>query len=238
VTPSIIDDTEVQLWWASCAEAARRLSSQLEMLDDEERRRVDRIRVTAARHRFVAARALTRRALGHFLATSPEEIRFSYGERGKPLLAHPIGDPPLHFNLAHSGDTAVVAIAREVLGVDVEALRPMPSAHRLARRFCSAAEQQWLADRPEQQFGPSFLALWTCKEAYLKAEGIGVGMPLREVSVDPDAARIRSIPSDRGCADRWTLLRTELPEPALCCVAIRGGGWRLVVRGFSWESAR
>jgi 4'-phosphopantetheinyl transferase len=236
VTPSIIDDTEVQLWWASCAAAARELPPQLEILDDEERRRADRIRVTAARHRFVAARALTRRALGHFLETSPKEIRFSYGERGKPLLAHPLGDPPLHFNLAHSGDTAVVAVAREVLGVDVEALRPMPSAGRLARRFCSADERRWLAERPADQLGPSFLALWTCKEAYLKAEGIGVGMPLREVSVDPDAARIRSIPTDRGNADRWTLLRTELPEPALCCVAIRGGEWRLVVREFSWRA--
>lgn len=236
VPAPVIDDAEVQLWWASCAAAARDLSAQVVLLDLDERQRADRIRVDAARHRFVAARALARHALGHFLESSPKEIRFSYGARGKPLLAHPLPDRPLHFNLAHSGDTAVVAVAREELGVDVEALRPVPNADRLARRYCSADEQRWLADRPQVERGPAFLRLWTCKEAYLKAVGIGVGMPLREVSADPGSSRLRAISGDDEAAARWTLLRVDLPEPAVCTVAVRGSGWQLKLREYRWQS--
>jgi 4'-phosphopantetheinyl transferase len=78
--------------------------------------------------------------------------------------------------------------------------------------------------------------LWTCKEAYLKAVGIGVGMPLREVSADPDSPRLRAISGDDEAAARWTLLRVDLPEPAVCTVAVRGSGWQLEVREYRWQS--
>jgi 4'-phosphopantetheinyl transferase len=231
-----VGDGEVHLWWASCDKARQQLPSLIDLLDGEERLRADRFRVSAARERFVAARAMTRLLLGRYAETPASAITLNHGARGKPRLSHPAPASPLQFNLSHSGDIAVVGLATTELGVDVEALRPVPNADRLARRFCSRFEQEWLAAQPQQELESAFLTLWTCKESYLKAVGVGIAMPLREVEVQLDPLRLLRISGDPREAAGWTLLRADLPEPAVSTVAVRGKGWRLVVREFDWAA--
>jgi 4'-phosphopantetheinyl transferase len=120
--------------------------------------------------------------------------------------------------------------------VDVEAIRPLPNLDRLSRRFCSAREQNWLYERSPMEREAAFLTLWTCKESYLKAVGAGVAMPLREIDADPEASRLTAIAGDPTTAAEWTLLRADLPEPAVCTVAVRGQGWKLSVREHRWSS--
>ena len=127
-------------------------------------------------------------------------------------------------------------MARSELGVDVEALRPLPRAERLAARFFAESERRWLAELPSDQLDRSFLLVWTCKEAYLKAIGSGIGVPLSRVEVDPERPAVVAAPNDPDVPSRWTLLRVELPVPAVCAVAIRGHGWQLAVRKFDWRA--
>jgi 4'-phosphopantetheinyl transferase len=227
----------VELWWSSVAAAKPHLPALLDLLDADERCRADRFRVEAGRQRFVAARAMLRRLLAGRLGVPPQSIRLATGPRGKPALADPTAGAP-HFNLAHSGDLAVVALASRELGVDVEALRPFPRAERFAARFFAASEQRWLEEAPETERGHAALTLWTFKEAYLKAVGSGIAIALASVEVDlerPALLRVAGVPVAAG---EWTLLAARLPGPAVAAVAIRGGGWRLVAHEFDWQRSR
>jgi 4'-phosphopantetheinyl transferase len=224
---------EVQLWWASCAAAASHLPVLEGLLDPGERQRADRLQFAEARDRFITAHALVRELLGRATGRAPSSLAFMDGARGKPRLVGSTAAAPF-FNISHSGDTAVVALATSEIGVDVETIRPVPNLDRLSRRFCSTSEQDWLLARRPVDREAAFLGLWTCKEAYLKAVGSGVAMPLRDVVVEPAAPRLRAIAGDPNTARGWTLLRADLPEPAVCTVAVRRGGWTLAVHEHRW----
>jgi len=206
------------------------------LLDAEEKMRAERFRVDVARQRYVAARALTRLLVARCTNADPSALIFAAGARGKPRLEFPKPTPAVWFNTAHSGDTAVVALATAELGVDVECLRPVPNLRRLAQRFFSDTEMKQLSARSEYDREAAFLTLWTCKEAYLKAVGSGIAMPLKRVEVDLDHNRLARINNDPHVASVWTLLGAKLPEPAVCTVAIRGKGWNLITREFEWQT--
>lgn len=225
-------DNEVHLWWANCETAPTDLNS---LLPEEERARAARFRAPAARRRFVAARTLTRMVLARYTGSQPAELRFRTGARGKPRLDGPADQPPsFHFNAAHSGNTAVVAVAASEVGVDVESLRRVPNLTRLASRFCSDFEREHLCALPDPQREEAFLTIWTCKEAYLKAVGSGIAMPLKQVEVALDLPRLVRISGDPHAAAEWTLLHHTLPEPATCTAAVRSHSARLCVHRFTW----
>ncbi len=228
----------VTLWWTSVSAALPFLGFARRLLDAEEGRRADRFRVEGGRARYLTAHGMLRIVLGRALRTAPSELCFQTGARGKPSLTTPVAVPTPHFNISHSGDAAVVALAGTELGVDVEALRPVARAGRLAARFFSDRERQALADLPADLYDQAFLAIWTAKEAYLKAVGSGISMPLRKIEIDTGEPAITHLVGDPHAAERWTLLHTELPIPALASVVIRGRGWRLDVRRFDWDQVQ
>ena len=224
----------VELWWASAGVVLPRLPELLRLLDADERRRAERFRVDEGRQRFVAAHAMLRCLLSERVGVSPHLLEIAAGPRGKPALTGAGAAAP-HFNLAHSGDLAVVALANRELGVDVEALRPFPRAERFAARFFAPSEQRWLQSRPEAERDRCLLAVWTFKEAYLKAVGSGIAMPLAAVEVDPEWPALLRVAGAAPATGEWTLLDARLPVPAVCAAAIRGTGWRLEVREFDWQ---
>jgi 4'-phosphopantetheinyl transferase len=110
----------------------------------------------------------------------------------------------------------------------------VPNFERLSARFCSESERDQLHALPESDRETAFLALWTCKEAYLKAVGSGIAMPLKDVEVALDPPRLVRISNDPHAASQWSLLRAGEAGHAVCTIAIRGTGWRLVDRRFEW----
>ena len=227
----------VELWWGSAAAARPRLPELLALLDAGERRRAERFRVDGGRQRFIAAHAMLRCLLGERVGIPPQAIELVTGPRGKPALAAGGAASP-HFNLAHSGDLAVVALAGDELGADVEALRPFPRAERFAARFFAPSERRWLEARPVEQRGHAALELWTFKEAYLKAVGSGIAMTLADVEIDPDRPALLRVAGVPVVAGEWTLLSARLPGPGVAAVAVRGSGWRLVAHEFDWRTGR
>jgi len=203
-------------------------------LPEEDHERAERIQIAAARHRFVLARSILRRSLGALIGTDPRNLVFSTGERGKPFLSVPQLDDPPRFNLSHSGNVVVFVVGSIDVGVDVESLREVRNAERMARRFFSPNEQSVIQSLVGATRDHAFLRIWTQKEAYLKATGIGVGMPLRGVETEPDPEAppgLRAIAGDRDEAARWTLLEAEVPG-AVCTVAVREPAASLEVQQF------
>ena len=231
----MMTDHALRLLWTSLEDFDGRYDHLLAELPAEEQKRATRFRIDAARHRFVLARTVLRRHLSKSLGTNPKTLAFSTGGRGKPHLASSDIDDPPHFNLSHSGDVVVLVVASVDVGVDVESLREIPNAGRMAGRFFSRGEQSMINDLDEATRNRAFLRIWTQKEAYLKATGLGVGMALRTVETEPDphaSPRLLAIAGDREEAARWTLLEAEVPE-AVCIVAVRGPMSTLEVRQFT-----
>jgi 4'-phosphopantetheinyl transferase len=217
-------ETILHLSWTTLADFGDRLGGLLGKLPDDERERAERFRVESARRRFVLARTLLRRELSSRVGRAPDALVFGVRPHGKPHLVEPVCHPAPTFNLSHSGDLVVLAVAEVDVGADVESLRPVPNAEKLARRFFSPAECRAIAELDGAFRDHAFLRVWTQKEAYLKGTGLGVGMRLREVETEPDPAaapRLIAIGGDPAEAVRWKLHEVEIPG-AVCTVASLG----------------
>jgi 4'-phosphopantetheinyl transferase len=126
------------------------------------------------------------------------------GSYGKPAIAQP-HQVPVHFNLAHSGDWALVGVTHcEAIGADIEAHRNLPDLESVARRFFSPNETRDLMAIPDSQRIAAFFRVWTRKEAYVKASGHGLHKPLDsfDVSVNADARVLRDVVEDLAM-DHW-----------------------------------
>ena len=150
-----------------------------DLLPADELERLDRL--VRARPLVALSLVLRRSVLGSYTGEEPSRLRFEEGPHGKPVLS---GSPPLRFNVSHSGDVAVLAVARDRdLGVDVERVRPQLDWPRLARRVLAEGERAELDSMPEGSRRDAFFRLWTCKEAWAKASGRGLGAGLARIEL-------------------------------------------------------
>lgn len=152
-------------------------------LDREESARMDRFRFDVDKHIYLVAHALVRGALSRLLGGNPADFRFDIMERGRPELAAPSSQSGMRFNLSHTKGRVACAFAmgREV-GVDVERVDRRVDIMGLARSVLSPSEISDLESQSEAGVRARFFELWTLKEAYIKAVGQGLGLPLREIS--------------------------------------------------------
>jgi 4'-phosphopantetheinyl transferase len=197
---------------------AARMRAAAGLLSAAERRRAERFAFERDRRRYIAARSRLRRLLGARLGERPEGVEFVYGKRGKPALAPRHAAAGLCFNLAHCDDVAVYAFAhaREV-GVDIERVRPLADADEVAARFFSRNENQAYQALAAAERGQGFFNCWTRKEAFVKALGGGLHIPLAsfDVSLAPgEPARILRVGSRPGDLCGWLLTGLQ-PAPEL-----------------------
>ncbi|HXZ39380.1 MAG TPA: 4'-phosphopantetheinyl transferase superfamily protein [Terriglobales bacterium] len=224
---------EAHVWHADFGTAQNRLDSLYNLLDHEEQERAWRFRVPAPREQFVISHAFLRLALSKYLQIGARDVRFRVSEYGKPELTN---NSEVRFNLSHTDGAAVLAITcNRAVGVDVERVREDVEAVELAQRFFSAAEVDWLRSQPASARVAFFFACWTAKEAYIKACGTGLSMPLDGFSVIPRAGHERlqlEIYGDPGLSKTWSIWQLDL-EPSLRCalavqdvnVTVRFGKW-------------
>jgi 4'-phosphopantetheinyl transferase len=217
----------VHLWSVGLAQSKATVDALLDGLSPDERDRAARFRFERHRNRFVVARGVLRSILAGYLDLEPGHVSFAYGPAGKPELT----GSSVSFNLSHSDDLAVYAVGvGRAIGIDLEALREMPEAGRIARHVCSPREQAALHDGGVDTLNETLLAYWTCKEAYVKARGEGMTRPLRSIEVDlgpGQAAHLRSVDGDEGEAARWRLDRLSLSPGYLAALVVEGSDWTL-----------
>lgn len=225
-----INPDEVHVWTATRTGDDARVGALRGLLDAGEIRRADRFAFERDRRRFAVGRGLLRTILGSYLDLDPSSLRFVANGHGKPELVADQGRG-LRFNVSHSGDWVLIAVTRDrAIGVDIEQVRPDFGGEAIAGRFFAPAEVEALRVVPPERRTLAFFHGWARKEAYIKAQGKGLALPLDtfEVEIDPAApASLRATHPDPAEARRWSLveLATEPGFVAACCV--EGQGWRL-----------
>lgn len=200
------------------------------LLCAEELGRAHRFHFAKDRKHFIVARALLRTLLGAYLGTDPRLLILSYGEVGKPFVAAEF-EGRISFNLAHSGGRAIYAITESrALGVDLELIREETAGDDIAKRFFSASEIKEFQRVPRELRREAFFNCWTRKEAYIKARGEGLSIPLDgfQVSLIPgDPAALLSHHSSPTEVKRWEMRSIQVAAGYVAALVVEGHGWTL-----------
>jgi len=179
----------------------------LAVLSPDERARAERFVFQRHRRAFVLSRGILRRLLGRYTSQTPAAIGFSYGRKGKPCLLELARH--IQFNCSHSADMTLYAMTRHCdLGVDVEKIRPLQDVAEIAQPFFCPEEVRELFSLPAAEREAVFFRCWTRKEAYIKAVGDGLAIPLdsfRLTMAPGDPAGFVHFDNDATLAREWTL---------------------------------
>lgn len=228
-----LSSDQVDVWRARLDLPAEALEQLDGTLSKEEKDRAARFYFPADRDRFIASHGCLRDVLRRYLHCEPGQLTFTADSYGKPAL----GDHDLEFNLTHSGDLALVAVTRgRKVGVDVERIRAGISSFVIARQYFSKAEVAELETLPIDGRQTAFFTCWTRKEAYIKAQGLGLTLPLEsfDVSLLPDEPPgLRATRPDPEEAVRWTLFSPDVDPDYRAAVCAYGQD--LALRLWDWK---
>jgi 4'-phosphopantetheinyl transferase len=188
-----------------------------------ERARFSRFRREDDRMMFALGRFMARTLVGRALGVGPPDWAWREGPHGRPEVDAPAAD--LQFNLSHSAGLVVCALARgRAVGVDVEDMARRAAEWALVERYCSPAEADDIRSHGDR-WRNRFFAYWTLKEAYLKARGLGISVPLADMAfaIDGSGARIGFERSLAGADDRWAFHLWQPDAGHLAAVAAETG---------------
>jgi 4'-phosphopantetheinyl transferase len=218
----------VHVWHIDLDLQTARLGRLEQNLSADERLRAARFRFARDRERFVAARGLLREILALYLNVAARQLSFGYGPNGKPFLAEHGG---LRFNVSHSLNVALVAVAHErEVGVDIEHARYDIPVEEIAETVFSAPEKRTLSRLDGEAKRMTFLRFWTRKEAYIKADGRGMSLLLEHIDVSVPTNRVAVLDEDMGewlVRANWRLQTLAIGADHAAALAAEGEDWRL-----------
>ena len=229
----LLNDSEIHLWHArqSDFEGASLEAACLHWLTPGELKRFQRFHFESHRQQLLLGRALIRVVLSQYCDTAPDAWQFIENPYGKPAIAPEQQGQPLFFNLSHSMDQLVLAVSRqEAIGIDIECVEKTRRVAQIAERYFAPSEVKDLMRLPQTEHLRRFYQLWTLKESYIKACGLGLAIPLRHFSYAfPGEDRISiKFASDRGDDPvRWQFWQFDIDAPFQQALAIKSGEVRV-----------
>jgi len=221
---------ELHVWLASIEIASQQLSELERTLSADEIARAGKFYFERDRRSFIGWRGILRTILATYLETKPSALRFLYNEFGKPHLEGSAEARNLSFNLSHSGVLVVVAVAidRDV-GVDVEFIDDSVPSAEVANRFFSTNEIATLEALPQSLRLAGFFNCWTRKEAYIKARGMGLSIPLDSFdvsSIPGETAALVPTENSSGVSN-WKIEDLRIDSRYAAAIAASGCDWKV-----------
>lgn len=205
-----------QLWWVN-PDVFVVSPAMLALLSEAEHAQQQRFIPPKKRHEYLVTRVLVRTVLGRALGVAPQTLKFTANEWGRPALWPPA---PLHFNVSHTDGLVVCMVSpNPEMGVDTEQLARAPDLLALAPTVFAPQEQSDLAALPANEQARRAVVLWTLKESYIKARGMGMALPLDGFAFRFDADRVRMevSPALEDDGSRWQFHTRLLGEH---CISI------------------
>ncbi|HTP85308.1 MAG TPA: 4'-phosphopantetheinyl transferase superfamily protein [Bryobacteraceae bacterium] len=214
-----LEPGEVHVWRVALDRPAEPFRT---LLSPDEMARAAKFRVPNGAERYIVGRGVLRTLLGRYTGVEPAGIVFVHNQFGKPEVP----GTNVCFNLSHSHGQALAAFTRgRAIGVDIERIREEVMREKIAERFFSPAEARALAALPADHQAQGFFNCWTRKEAWIKARGEGMSIPLSsfEVSLAPgEPARLLATRPDAEEAGRWSLAALDCEPGFAAAVAVAG----------------
>jgi 4'-phosphopantetheinyl transferase len=219
----------VDVWWCTPAELSGpdAVAAAEALLTPDERAEQGKFQATWRRQEFLATRVLVRAALSLYAGVAPADWRFARSAHGKPELSGPASAPPLRFSLSNTAGLVACGVTTEQeLGVDVEDTTRSVAMLELADRNFAPAEVASLRALPEARRSARFFEIWTLKEAYVKARGRGLGIPLEQFSFQLEGSEAVRLACDAGFDDEraWQFRLFRLLDRFTLAVGVRHEG--------------
>jgi 4'-phosphopantetheinyl transferase len=235
-----VESGQIDVWLIPLVNCPMPLEQMDGWLAETERARAAGFLLESQMRRYTICRAAIRQILGQYLGRPPAALRIEVRSDGKPCLNGGAGGIDLRFNLSHSGDLAVLAVASGLeVGVDLEQVRRISGFDRMVQRCLEPTERDRVLSSPPEDRERQFLRYWTHKEAYLKTFGVGLRRRLQDVVVDLDAPaywRIVShaelFPADVGVS----LVEMTVGDQFVGAVGWASAGAHRLIP-FTWEGA-
>lgn len=207
------------------------------LLAPDERARQARFRFARDQRRYLVTRALVRTALSRYAAVRPEEWTFSAGAHGRPEITGPLPVPALEFNISHSADLVMLGVTSgRALGIDAESFEARDADIAGLDRYFAPEESAALLALAPAQRRRRFFELWTLKESYIKARGVGLAIALDAFRFELTGARgltLHMRPQLGDSPQHWRLWQLE-PRPgylaAVCAARGEEAPPRIIVR--------
>ena len=217
---------EIHLWLADLCVPEPRLAALAATLSADEQERAGRFRFPEHRDRFIAARGGLRELLSAYLGVAAATLRFQQEARGKPALVDNAAN--LHFNLSHSGDRVLYAVARRAVGVDLEIIERRVDITAVAERICTAREWSAFQTLSAERQREAFFTCWTRKEAVAKATGAGLAGGLNTLGVCFQQAALRNGRSSwrDAAGQEWSVLNLPMEHGWAGALAAAGSDWQ------------
>lgn len=209
---------ELHLWWVPLSAGDGVVDDLAALLSERERARADRFRFDRHRRAWILARGSLRRLLEGYTGTPARDLEFAIGPQGKPFLVDACGKTGLRFNYSDAGGYALYGFIRGAeIGVDLESLDREMSYEAIASSKFTSTEAAAILSLPGAQGKDAFLACWTRKEGYGKAEGWGITYPLDSVELCADCSVDRLVVDD-GRSGKWALRQIYPTRSFVGCV--------------------
>jgi 4'-phosphopantetheinyl transferase len=215
--------TMPELWYLRTGEveAPQALAAFDSFLNSEERRRKQAFRFEEHRHEYLVTRGLCRMVLARHVSMPPGDLRFRRNDYGRPEIDPPSG---LRFNLSNTVAMVVCAVAtgREI-GVDAEPLSHADRILAVAERVYTSGELARLSRLEPPLRRLDAVRLWTLKEAYMKARGLGMSLPPQSFEIDLDAGGLALRPT-KDDTRHWELGVQQIDDHIVATCVERGDG--------------
>lgn len=228
-------NSEVQLWLVNLSQNDKSSDDDFELLSEDEQQRAKKYFYHKDQQRFTIIRSTLRKILGRYLKCSPRELKFSYGQWGKPELLQEsfLNDQKICFNQSHSGDLCLFAFGLNCrIGIDIEKILSMSDIDELADRFFTAKEAAILRTFSGDKKLRIFFNCWTRKEAFVKALGRGLSYSVDqfEVSIVPgEPVEVKNIQNSEHAAIQWSMYDVAMGTNYAAALCVEGK-----VLNFQW----
>jgi 4'-phosphopantetheinyl transferase len=227
---------EVHIWSMNLDFPIRTYPELYELLSNDERERAQNYRLAIHRNRFIMGRATLRILLSSYSGVEPARLIFSYGPWGKPELVPSSQGSTLRFNLSHSEGWTLYAITnKDAVGIDLERIRKNVNIDRIAIQYFSPREIEELQRLPDSLRRHVFFQCWSGKEAFLKACGQGLALPLHrfDVCVAPDGLLMQlHLPPEIAAGQRWQLYSIPCAPEYAAALAVQGD--ECLIKCWNW----